>query len=98
RHLTDEVAHARARDRTHARAVPLDALVGDIGAASDDDARPFQEVGLVTAELVEKDVWLLFGRPSFRRGEVDEHHEHASALDVAQEAMPEAATLARAFD
>ena len=78
--------------------MPLHVGIGYIGPRSDDDARAVEQVGLVAAELVEEHPLLLLGSAALGGGQVDQHHERSSALDVAQEPVAEAATLARSFD
>ena len=59
---------------------------------------PVEQLGPVAAELVEQDPLLLLRRPPVHRREVEQHHQHPRALDVAQEAVAEAAALGRALD
>ena len=64
----------------------------------DDEPRPLEQLGPVAAELVEQDPLLLLGRALVDRREVEQHHEHAGPLDVAEELVAEPAALGRALD
>ena len=73
-------------------------LGGDVGLGADHEARPLEQLGPVAAELVEQDPLLLLGRALVDRREVEQQHEHARALDVAEELVAEPAALGRALD
>src|SRR5439155_14388229 len=75
-------------------------LGGDVGLGADRQARPLHEVGLVPAELREQHALLLRRRRSADRGraEVEQQAQGASALDVTQEPVAQAAPLAGALD
>ena len=89
------------RDRRETRPVELEQL--DVGLAADDEARPVEQVGPVATQLIEEHP-LLRGRILLLRvfavqpGEVEQQHEDAGPLDVAEKAVTEPPTLRRAFD
>ena len=91
--LVEPVAR-HGRDRADRRT----ACGRDVGLAADDDARPVEQIGPVAAELVEQHRAPVRRAASVDRREVEQDHEHAGALDVAQELVAEAAALGRAFD
>ena len=93
---TEQRPQAFAGGRRHALAVPLQ--LGDLGLGPDHDPGPLQQVGLVVAEFVEQRFLLIRRLPALGGLQVDEHEQHAGALDVAQERMTQALAFARAFD
>ncbi len=72
--------------------------LGQVGTRAHDDAGSIEQVGLVVAQLAEEDPLLLGGAVLGQRREVEEEHEHAGPLDVAEELVPEPAPLAGPLD
>ena len=70
----------------------------DVGLGADDDARAVEQLGPVAPQLVEQDALLLLRAALVHRREVEQHHEHAGPLDVAEELVAEARALGRALD
>ncbi len=103
-HQRGETVHQRAdaeprRGREHHLAHAF--VVGThVALAPHDDPRALQELGPVRAQLGQQDTPLLRGRdtPGLGRTEIQEHHQHTGALDVAQELVPEPLALRRPFD
>jgi hypothetical protein len=101
-HLADEFAETLACHRGHDVAGPTQQFkfvgLDGIGLRTDDEARTVQKVGLILAQFLEKNPFLLLRRHAIHRCEVDHDAQHQGPLDVAQELMPKTLALARPFD
>ncbi len=78
--------------------VEVGAAVDEVGPGADEQPRPLEQRGPVAAQLVEQHPELLVGRTLGHGREVEQDGQHPGALDVAQELVAEAATLAGALD
>ena len=101
-HAADELREPVAG---HPRDPQLDQVIGHVqvgrshvGSGADHDARPLQQLRAVVAELAQQHLELLAGRCRGIGRQVDQQDQHPGPLDVAQELVAEAPTLAGALD
>ena len=69
-----------------------------VGARTDHQSGPLEEVGLVVAQLGQEDRLLLRRAQLCHRREIQEQHEDAGPLDVAEELVAQAPALRRSLD
>ncbi len=93
----DQPGDALPRHRRDHRAVVV-VVGGRIDTAPHDQPGPFQQVGLVVAQLPQQDLQLSLGGHVVPRGEVEQHQQHPRPLDVPEELMTQPLALARALD